>query len=136
MRIATAIDRPLMRWSRGRLRLSFPVPVLLLETVGRRSGRVRPVPLLYVPLPSGVLVVGSNAGLARSPAWCANLRAMHAVDCLIGGARRRMRVRELEGADYERAWREAVAFYRGYDAYRLRAGRTLPLFRLEPMEET
>lgn len=136
MKIATVIDRPLMRWSNGRLRLSFPVPVLLLESVGRHSGHVRYVPLLYVPSPSGALIVGSNAGLPRPPAWCANLRAVDEVDCAIDGVRRRMRVRELFGAEYERAWAEAVDFYGGYDAYRQRAGRALPLFRLEALLET
>ena len=131
MRIATAVDRPLMRLSRGRLRLSFVIPLLLLECRGARSGELRRVPLLYVPDGRDCLVVASNAGRSHDPAWAQNLRAAADVTALLGGARVRFRALELDGEAAEHAWRKASAFYRGYDAYRARSGRRIPVFRLE-----
>lgn len=138
MRLATSIDRPLMRISGGRLRLSFVIPVLLLECIGARTGTLRRVPLLYVPDgPDGrdCLVVASNAGRSRDPAWALNLRAEPRVTALLGGERVRFRAVELDGEPLAAAWRKASAFYRGYDAYSARAGRRIPVFKLEHMSQ-
>jgi deazaflavin-dependent oxidoreductase (nitroreductase family) len=136
MRLATAIDRPLMRWSSGRLRLSFPIPLLLLECRGARSGVTREVPLLYVPDRERVLLVASNGGAPVAPAWCHNLRATRRATALVSGRRRSFVARELAGAEYDDAWRRAVALYPGYDAYRQRVARPIPIFALDPVEET
>jgi deazaflavin-dependent oxidoreductase (nitroreductase family) len=132
MALATWIDRPLLRWSRGRLRLSFPIPVLLLEARGARSGLRREVPLLYVPDDGDCLVIGSHGGRPRDPAWCSNLRAAARVTALRAGRRQAYRVRELVDGEYASAWSKAVALYPGYDAYARRAGRHIPIFRLVP----
>jgi hypothetical protein len=62
MRLATRVDRPLMRKSGGRLRLSFVMPLVLLRCPGARTGIVREVPLLYVPDGTNVVLIGSNGG--------------------------------------------------------------------------
>ena len=76
-----------MRWSGGRIRLSFVIPMLLLEVHGARSHALRRVPLLYVDTKDGLIVVGSNGGSAREPAWCNNLSANRWVPWLVGGDR-------------------------------------------------
>ncbi len=125
-----------MRLTRGRVRLSFPIPMLLLECPGRRSGILRRTPLLYVASGEHLLLVGSNAGQRTDPVWCGNLAMVDEVDCLIGGRRLRCRVTRLQGPEHEQALRSAAAFFPGYDAYSARAGRELPVFRLEPREES
>ena len=63
----------LFRRRRGRLAFR-KVPSLVLHTVGRRSGRPRQTPLLYIPMGDGRLaLVASNGGDDRTPAWCLNL---------------------------------------------------------------
>ena len=142
MHLATWVDRPLLRMTNGRLRLSFIVPTLLLRCRGARSGKLREVPLLYVPDDDAVLLIGSNGGKTKQPAWCHNLRAeverveveRAEVSCALKGRVQRFRVVELSGSARERAWRDAVALYPGYERYEVRAGRQIPLFRLVPVE--
>ncbi len=130
MRLATWVDRPLMRISSGRLRLSFVIPTLLLRCPGARTGRMREVPLLYVPDGDNVLLIGSNGGQARSPAWCHNLRRRKQVVCLLHGEEVCFETAELAGRRREEAWQRAVAVYPGYARYAERAGRLIPVFRL------
>lgn len=142
MHLATWVDRPLLRMTNGRLRLSFVVPTLLLRCRGARSGKLREVPLLYVPDDDAVLVIGSNGGKTKEPAWCHNLRAEveraevkePEVSCALKGRIQRFRVQELSGCARQRAWRDAVALYPGYERYEVRAERQIPLFRLVPEE--
>ncbi len=134
MRLATWVDRPLMRISAGRLRLSFVIPVLLLRCHGARTGQLREVPLLYVPDGDTAVLIGSNGGKTRDPAWCHNLRRRSEVTCVLQGETRTYRAIELRAAERALAWELAVALYPGYARYQQRAGRTIPLFRLWPVE--
>ncbi len=128
---AAAVDGPLMRWSGGRIRLSFVIPMLLLEVVGARSKTLRRVPLLYVDTNDGLIVVGSNGGSRREPAWCKNLRANRSVTCLVKGRRERYEAAEMHCSAYAAAWRSAVSTYPNYALYQERlSSRTIPLFRL------
>lgn len=133
MRLATIVDRPLLRASRGRLRLSFVIPCLLLRCRGARTGMLREVPLLYVPDGDDVLLVGSGGGAVREPAWCANLRAHPHVETVRDGRVEARLAEPLTGAARTAAWDRAVAVYPGYDHYRNRVVREIPVFRLRPM---
>jgi len=133
MRLATVVDRPLLKLSRGRWRLSFVIPCLLLRCRGRRTGILRNVPLLYVADGDDVLLIGSGGGSDVEPAWCANLRAQPLVECDRAGRTEERIAVELEGAGREEAWQMAVAVYPGYARYRARVNREIPLFRLRPI---
>jgi deazaflavin-dependent oxidoreductase (nitroreductase family) len=130
MRFATAVDGPLLKLSRGRVRLSFVIPCVLLRTRGFRSGRQREVPLLYVPDGDDLLVVGSGGGSVREPAWCANLRAEPLVECVRSGRVEARRAEELKGEDRARAWQRALLVYPGYESYQARLDREIPIFCL------
>lgn len=132
LRLATVVDRPLMRWSRGRLRLSFVIPLVLLRVRGARSGVLREVPLLCVPDGEDLILVASNGGRPRAPAWSHNLRAHPSVEGVRAGRRRRYRAEELSGPARADAWAKARAVYPGYDRYAARVARTIPVFRLRP----
>ncbi|HBP13831.1 MAG TPA: nitroreductase family deazaflavin-dependent oxidoreductase [Gammaproteobacteria bacterium] len=132
---ASAVDGPLMRWSGGRVRLSFVIPMLLLEVLGARSHTLRRVPLLYADTADGLIVVGSNGGSEREPAWCKNLRANRSVSCLVKGRRERYEVTELHGCVYAAAWKSALSLYPNYAVYQARlSSRTIPLFRLSRVD--
>jgi deazaflavin-dependent oxidoreductase (nitroreductase family) len=132
--VATAIDRPLMRASRGRLRLSFIIPLLLLRCPGARSGVQREVPLLYVTDGDDVLLVASNGGREREPAWAHNLRACARnscpVTCLVDGLDTPFVVAELAAQARREAWALAVRVYPGYERYAVRVAREIAVFRL------
>jgi deazaflavin-dependent oxidoreductase (nitroreductase family) len=130
MRLATWIDRPLLKVSRGRLRLSFVIPCLLLRVRGAKSGALREVPLLYVPDGEDVLLVGSGGGAARRPVWCANLEANPAVETLRKGRVEHRTAEKLTGDARLAAWALAVRTYPGYAAYQARVSRQIPVYRL------
>ena len=119
-----------MRWTAGRLRLSFVIPLVLLRVRGARSGLLREVPLLCVPDGDDLILVASNGGRPREPAWAHNLRAHPDVEGMRDGAERRYRAEQLEGPARADAWAKAVAIYPGYARYAERAPRSITVFRL------
>ncbi|MEM8767614.1 MAG: nitroreductase/quinone reductase family protein [Pseudomonadota bacterium] len=130
MNLATRLDRPLMKVSRGRLRLSFVIPCLLLCCRGAKTAMLREVPLLYVPDGDDVLLVGSGGGAERAPAWCANLDVHPTVEVLRKGRRETRVAERLSGDARAHAWRLAVREYPGYDRYADRVEREIPVYRL------
>jgi deazaflavin-dependent oxidoreductase (nitroreductase family) len=127
------LNVPLYRATRGRLfgRLDR-APVLLLTTTGRRSGARRTAPVVYLADGDRMVVIGSNAGNARTPAWALNLRANPAADVEVRGSRRRVTARVAEGEERDEFWRRMTEQYAGFDDYRARARREISLFVLEP----
>lgn len=128
------IDRRLIPLTRGRMKVAMGQPILLLHTVGARSGEPRTSPLLYTPQGEGFIVVASKAGATHHPAWYHNLRAHpDAVAVEVGGRRIPVRPRLVEGAEREDLWRRVNDNYNGYETYQGRAGsRTIPVVLLEP----
>ena len=112
-------------------------PLLLLETVGAKSGRTRRAILGWFPdlTSQGWLVVASFAGPASHPAWFLNLaRNPDRVWVVIGGRRLRVRPELLMGADREQAWRQVVSLSPGYAGYQQKTDREIPVVRLTVIE--
>jgi deazaflavin-dependent oxidoreductase (nitroreductase family) len=108
-------------------------PMLLLETVGRKSGEPRVTPLLYVPEGDGFVVVASNMGDARYPGWWYNLQAKPEAGVRAGRRHVRVRWRRADPEEEERLWPRLEAVYSHYPDYRARAGREIPIVLLEPI---
>lgn len=131
----TRIHAGLYRLTRGRFvpRWFAGAPVLVLETVGRRSGQRRAVPVLYLADGNSFVVLASNAGTDRYPAWWFNLKDAGEASIVVRGSRKRVRPRLLEGAERERLWREFVAMYPQAEEYTRFTDREFPLVALEPV---
>lgn len=106
--------------------------VLLLTTTGRRSGKSRTVPLLYVADGEGFVIVASLGGHDTHPAWCLNLRANPAATVQIGKRVVGVQAEELTGEARDRLWESLVAVYAGYAEYRTRTSREFPIIALRP----
>jgi deazaflavin-dependent oxidoreductase (nitroreductase family) len=140
-RVAPHVFPPLDRWvnrvTGGRRFLSeLFVPTILLTTTGARSGLPRPSPLACVPV--GIdeyLVVGSNYGGERHPAWTTNLLAHPDATVTAEGRVVAVRAAMLGGAERDDAWRQMTAVYPPWAAYASTAPRELRLFRLRPAGE-
>lgn len=121
------------RSTRGRMLARwFGASILVLETVGRRSGRRRAVPLVYVRDGDDLIVVPANAGADRAPGWWLNLRARRAGVAVLGPERRRVRPLEATGADRERLW-ALVAAVSPLEDYQRQTARRIPVVRLAPV---
>jgi deazaflavin-dependent oxidoreductase (nitroreductase family) len=132
--IANPIDRRLLKLSRGRVGIFLGQPVGLLETTGARSGQVRETPLLYVDDGPRVILVASNAGSTRHPAWFHNLRANPRVGFLRrGGHAGTYTARVAANAERDQLWARVNDLYTGYETYQGRtAGRQIPVVVLDP----
>jgi F420H(2)-dependent quinone reductase len=115
--------------------LWFGVPVMLIETVGRRSGRKRTTPIVYLEAGDGFLVTPANAGAQHTPAWWLNLSAAGEAVAVVHGERRRVRPRVLEGPEREGAWAALARVLPAIDDYRTFTERDFPLVMLEPVAE-
>lgn len=108
-------------------------PLCFLTTKGRRSGEPRTVPLLSVQGDGdSVVVIGSNWGRKRHPAWALNLDAEPAATVAVNGAERPVRARRASGEERERYWAQACEIWPGYEGYGRRAGREIRVYVLEP----
>ncbi len=108
------------------------LPILLLTTTGRKSGRKRTTPLVYLPDGDNMVVIGSNGGSDRHPEWWLNLRAHPNAKVQVGRDTQAVVARAAEGEERERLWQEVVELYHGYDEYRQMTEREIPVVLLMP----
>ena len=127
------LNVPVYRMTRGRLLGHVGrAPVLLLTTTGRRSGQQRTAPVLYMTEADRLVVIGSNAGNERPPAWALNLKANPQAEVNVRGDRRSVRARMAEGEERAHLWKRMNEQYGGFDEYRARTARDIAGFVLEP----
>ena len=107
-------------------------PILLLDHVGARSGRLRTTPLVYMPDGDDLLVVASKGGHPRDPAWMHNLRSHPETEVQVGSRRLKVRAREATPEERRRLWPKAAAYNPPWGRYRERTSREIPLVLLEP----
>ena len=107
------------------------VPTLLLTTVGRKSGQPRQASLMYLEDGTNLVVIASNAGSDRDPAWWLNLETTPDAIAWVGAERRRVHARRASPAELERLWPRLVELYPGYQEYGKRTGREFPVVILE-----
>jgi deazaflavin-dependent oxidoreductase (nitroreductase family) len=135
-RVLPHIDQPLARIGGPGLQRFISsasgLPMVTLTTTGARSGQPRTLPLLSVPTAEGLVLVGSNFGQQRTPAWVFNLRANPACRVAIDGPPEPFEAVEVEGEQRARLWREGLRLYPGWASYERRAAnRTIAVFLLE-----
>ncbi len=128
------IHRAFYRASGGRAGSRLQGPVLLLTTVGRKSGRPRTTPLFYLSQGPGWAVIGSNAGDPRHPQWWLNLKANPNAAVQIKSDKFSVQTREASGEERDRLWLGFLDMYPGYQKYEQRTNRRLPIVVLEPLE--
>ena len=108
-------------------------PMLLLRTIGRRSGQPRTAGLLYVRAGEAYVVIASKGGAPQHPAWFHNLTSKSDVEIQVGRQRIPVRARVAEGEERARLWARADEVNQGqYATYQSRTKRMIPVVVLEP----
>jgi deazaflavin-dependent oxidoreductase (nitroreductase family) len=131
--VSPHIDRRLVPATDGRFSTAIGQQVLVVETIGAKSGQPRRTPLVYVTDGDRIVVIASKAGAKKHPAWYHNLKANPEVQVWAKGRSGRYRAREAEGEERDRLWALAADYYSGFDTYQSRAGgRKIPVMVLEP----
>jgi F420H(2)-dependent quinone reductase len=128
-----ALHRLLYRATGGRVggRL-WDLPVVLLTTTGRRSGKRRTVPLCSFRDGDDVVVIASYGGLDQPPAWWLNLAANPEAEVQDGRTRRSVTARTAGPEERERLWAQVTARAPGYLEYERRTTREIPVVILQP----
>jgi deazaflavin-dependent oxidoreductase (nitroreductase family) len=130
------LDRVVYKLTRGRatfVSLVTGLPIVMLTTTGAKTGRRHTLPLVALPDGDRLVIIASNYGQQRNPAWYYNLRADPRVTIIFGGATRQMAARELEGEERERQYARGIEIYPGWTQYRKRAAhRRIPVIELTP----
>jgi deazaflavin-dependent oxidoreductase (nitroreductase family) len=131
------LDRIVYRFTDGRSTVTSwltGLPIVQLTTVGAKSGLRRTLPLVAIPHEDGWVVIASNFGQPRHPAWYYNLRANPQVTVSCEGQTREMSARELEGEERDRWYERGIQMYPGWTSYRERtaAYRRIPVIELMP----
>jgi deazaflavin-dependent oxidoreductase (nitroreductase family) len=111
----------------------FGTSVLVLETVGRRTGKPRAAPMVYLPDGDNLVVVPANGGAERAPAWWLNLTAAGEGIAVLGRERRRVRPLEATGVQRERLWQRFAAVS-PLNHYQRQTSRRIPVIILAPAE--
>jgi deazaflavin-dependent oxidoreductase (nitroreductase family) len=107
------------------------LPVLLLTTIGRKSGQPRTQPLAYTRAGDGYAVIASKGGAPQHPLWYLNLRANPLAEVTVGRETWKVRARDAEGEERERLWHALADLYPGYDRYAQKTSRRIPVVVLE-----
>ena len=108
-------------------------PIIVLTTVGAKTGKLRKTALMRVEHEGRYAVVASKGGAATNPRWYFNLVANPHVELQDGPVKRDYLAREALGAEKAEWWPRAVAVWPDYDGYQKKTTRPIPLFVLEPM---
>ncbi|MDQ2981147.1 MAG: nitroreductase family deazaflavin-dependent oxidoreductase [Actinomycetota bacterium] len=127
------IHLAVQRLSRGRfLGRVAGMPVLLLTTTGRRSGKARTTPLTFFRDGADLVVIASNGGADRPPDWSLNLQQNPRAVVEIGTDELTVQARTASAEERERLWVGITATYSGYARYQKKTTRQIPVLILTP----
>ncbi|MDX3071147.1 nitroreductase family deazaflavin-dependent oxidoreductase [Streptomyces sp. NPDC088354] len=107
-------------------------PVIVLTTLGAKSGKIRKTPLMRVEHDGSYAVVASQGGAPKHPVWYHNLVADPRVELQDGPVRQDMTAREVTGQEKAEWWERAIAAWPDYADYQTKTDREIPVFVLEP----
>ena len=132
-RVGNVLHRTIVTASNGRIGgTGFGMPVVILTTTGRKSGKKRTT-MLTAPIHDDqrVVLVASYGGDDRHPAWYLNLRDNPDVELEIKGDKRAMRARVASADEKAELWPDVVKAHKGYADYQTKTERDIPLVILE-----
>ena len=134
-RLLPPVEALLARATGKRVQLSaLLVPSLVLHSLGAKSGLPRDVPLMYTPDGHGrAIVAGTNFAHGNHPAWTANLLAHPDASITVRGRTMSVRASLIPDEERDATWNLIEAQWPGYRNYERESGRTVRLFRLQPV---
>jgi F420H(2)-dependent quinone reductase len=112
------------------------MPVIIVTTIGAKSGKVRKVPLMRVEHNGEYAAVASMGGAVKNPVWYFNLVANPQVEVRDGTVVTAMTAREVTGAEKATWWKRSVAAFPDYAGYQVKTERSIPVFVLAPTRPT
>jgi deazaflavin-dependent oxidoreductase (nitroreductase family) len=124
------------RTSKGRLMTTFPggYPICVVGMKGAKSGARREVGLIHIPKGDDIILIASQGGLDKHPAWYYNVKANPDIDIMIaGGEKKNYIARQLSEAEKGALWPLILSVYPDFDEYQARTDREIPVFLCTPI---
>jgi len=119
-------------WSKGRIgNLIRGLPILVLTTKGKKTRLTRQHALMYIPYGKDFVVIASNLGDEKHPAWWINLKAERTASVQIADSHYVIHAREAEGEEREKLWNAIAEKNSDYEQYRTWTSRRIPVVVLE-----
>ena len=119
--------------ARGNTLRDTGLPVVIVTSVGARTGKIRKAPLMRVEHEGRYALVASQGGSPKHPTWYFNLLRHPHIEVQDGPVPLDMTVRLLEGDEKAEWWERAVEAYPSYASYQARTDREIPVFLAEPV---
>ncbi len=108
------------------------LPIVQLTTIGAKTGKLRTSPLVGLMDGNKIALVASSFGRAHNPGWYFNLKTHPECTVRFNGRTKTFIARETDGDEREKYWQLALSYYAGYEKYKARVGRKIPVMVLEP----
>lgn len=132
LKIFTKINVFVYKLSGGRLMNKLDgMPIVLVTMKGARSGRTITIPLMYVPHERGFILVASQGGAPKHPAWYHNLVKNPEIAITHEGQTRKLTARRVDEDEKTSLWPTCIEYYPPYEQYQKRTERKIPVFLCE-----
>jgi len=128
------LDKTILKLTRGKYAVSEILGwnIIQLTTIGAKTNQPRTTPLVGLFDGEKIALIASSLGRKNNPGWYYNLKMNPECDVEYMGRSKKYVARETEGNEYEKYWQLALSYYAGYEKYKERAGREIPVLILEP----
>jgi deazaflavin-dependent oxidoreductase (nitroreductase family) len=134
LKVFMAVNTFAIRISRGRVGSQLGTQtILLLHTVGRKSGKQFVTPIAYFHTGGFYFLVGSNWGKEKNAAWFYNLMVRPQTTIEVKGRKIHVEAQQAEGPEYDRLWTYATEHHPPYLHYKEMTGRHIPIIMLKPV---
>jgi deazaflavin-dependent oxidoreductase (nitroreductase family) len=128
------VDKAILKLTKGKHTASEILgwDIVQLTTIGAKTGQLRTMPLLALFDGEKIALIASSLGREHHPGWYYNLKKNPECNVQQNGRSRKYMARETEDDERDKYWQLALSFYEGYEKYKERAGRKIPVMVLEP----
>ena len=134
LKVFMASNTFIIRLSRGQIGSQLgSQTILLLHSMGRRSGRHFVTPIAYFFTDGFYILIGSNWGKAQNAAWFYNLMAQPRTIIEVKGRKIPVEASQAQGTDYDRLWKYATEHHPPYLHYKEMTSRHIPIIMLKPV---
>jgi deazaflavin-dependent oxidoreductase (nitroreductase family) len=128
------LDNAILRLTKGKYTASEILgwTIIQLTTIGAKTNKLRTIPLIGLFDDNKIALIASFFGREYNPAWYYNLRKNPECEVQRDGRSGTYLAHEAEGDERDKYWQLALSYYAGYEKYKARAGRKIPVIVLEP----
>ena len=128
------LDKAFLRLTKGKYTISQILGwyIIQLTTIGAKTGQLRTMPLVGLFDGEKIALIASSFGREHNPGWYYNLKKNPECDVQQNDHSMKYITHEAEGNEYEKYWQLALSYYAGFEKYKERAGREIPVMVLEP----